>query len=218
MPVNLSLYAAFWVAMVFMAISPGPAIMYCIRTGLSGSKAAVLAAVVGLNLGNIVWFIGASLGLLWLVKAFPLFFSVLAALGGLYVVYLAATSLWVTRQVGQGLNLKAQNQNVKQAFWQGMVVQLTNPKALLFFTAVLPPFLDAKIALGPQLVVFAATTVFIDALSMGGYGLSAAGLAGWLQDGRKKQAFDRATNLILAGIGIFITAHSVLNLLSPHPH
>ncbi|MEI9903221.1 MAG: hypothetical protein WDN06_04065 [Asticcacaulis sp.] len=59
MPVDPSRYYAFLLAMFFMAISPGPANLFFIRTGLAGRASRVFAGVIGTNSATLIWFIAA---------------------------------------------------------------------------------------------------------------------------------------------------------------
>ena len=71
------------------------------------------------------------------------------------------------------------------------------PKILLFFGAVLPPFIDLKRDIAPQLVVFALTTVALDMLSMSAYGLGGVALARRMTEPRFARAFAGFTGLLL---------------------
>ncbi len=222
LPVDFGKYSAFLVAMVFMAISPGPAILFCVRTGLSGRKASVVTGTIGLNAATLVWFAGSALGLQILMTAFPLAFHVLAIGGGLYVGWLGFSS------IRGALNLKdevidprfvapAEPVTPLGALRQGFFVQILNPKVLLFFTAVLPPFVDTARAMPPQMGVFAATAVTIDMLAMNGYGLAAFSLSKVLRQPRNKQRFDIGAGAVLMLVSATILFHAANDLLMPSP-
>ena len=219
MPIDPVKYYAFLVAMALMAISPGPAIMFFVRTGLSGRASRVFAGVIGVNSATLLWFIASAFGLQILMNAFPLAFKVVAVAGGLYIVWLGLKTFRAA------LNLKSEtvDDNVLKAapmrsdlatLREGFMVQMLNPKVLLFFSAVLPPFIDTTRPMPPQMVLFAATAVAMDATAMTTYGLGAVRLSQWLRQPRYKQRFDLGAGTILMLIGTGIVWHAVATFAS----
>lgn len=206
-PLDPSKYAAFLVVMLAFAVSPGPAVVLCLRTGLNGRVAAVLAAVAGLNFGTLIWFIGASLGLQALLTRFPVLFHLMALGGGLFLLWIAYQSWRESRHEAEAhldLSARKTSPNLWAVFVQGLGVQLLNPKALLFFVAALPPFLDLNRDTGPQLVVLAMTTIGMDVVGMTTYGLGAVSLSRVLKNPLYRQRFDLAIAVILAVIAVGI--------------
>jgi threonine/homoserine/homoserine lactone efflux protein len=196
-------YLAFLGVMAVMAWTPGPANLFAIATGAERGKGAALVAVAGMNTGSLVWFVGAALGLSALIAAFPAVFHLLAYAGAAYVGWLGLKSLHAAA-TDKPAELEAAEGRHGSAFWSGFAVQITNPKALLFFAAVLPPFLDADRALGPQLAVFAAGTIGMDLVSMSVYGLGGAALAAKLSEPRFRRAFQTAVGLLLVSAAVLI--------------
>lgn len=212
-------YYAFLVAMFLMAISPGPANMFFVRVGLAKSWRRVLLGVVGVNLATLVWFIAAALGLQVIMMTVPLLFQLIAIGGGLYLAWISGRSLLSAldlknEKIGFSLSQPADpDSSMWSTFRDGFMVQILNPKITLFFTAVLPPFLDIHRAMPPQLAVFAATTIGMDIISMTSYGLGAVTLSHVLSDPKNKQKFDVAVSLILLCIAAVIIWHSLSDML-----
>jgi threonine/homoserine/homoserine lactone efflux protein len=177
LPVNLEAYGQYLVLMAGMAASPGPANLFALVTGLERGSRAGLLGVAGMNCASVVWFVGAAIGLGALMKAFPQAFGILAIGGGLYLAWLGLKALRTAFDpTTQGVSLG----NAKAAsrpFLDGFIVQITNPKALLFFTAVLPPFIDLDRPMVPQLAMFGAATLVFDIIQMSLYALMGAVLA-----------------------------------------
>jgi threonine/homoserine/homoserine lactone efflux protein len=84
------------------------------------------------------------------------------------------------------------------------MVQLSNPKALLFFTAVLPPFLDIARPLPSQLAMFAAATIGMDVIAMSAYGLGGAALSEKMSEPRFRRAFSWFVGVLLITASILI--------------
>lgn len=218
-PVDPAKYYAFLVATTLMAISPGPAIMFFVRTGLGGRASRMFAGVIGVNSATLLWFIASAFGLQILMNAFPLVFKIVAVLGGLYICWLAF------KTVRAALSLKTETidetalkagpaQSDIATLREGFMVQLLNPKVLLFFSAVLPPFVDISRPMPPQMVVFALTALTMDATAMTTYGLGAVHLSGWLRQPRYKQRFDLGAGTVLMLIGLGVAWHGVISLTS----
>jgi len=205
LPVDPHLYLAFVGVMAVMAVTPGPANIFAVATGMEKGKAAALTAVVGMNCATLVWFVAAALGLGALVMAFPQVFRVIAVLGALYVAWLGVKALrgaFATAAEPSHIEVK----RGRSALIDGFMVQIANPKAILFFTAVLPPFLDINRPLAPQLALFAVTTVGMDALSMSGYGLGGAALARQMTAPRFRKGFGIVVGCLLLLAAVLIVS------------
>lgn len=198
-PVDPARYATFLGVMAVMAATPGPANLLAIATGADKGKAAALAAVLGMNTATLVWFSAAALGLGALVLAAPEAFAWMAYAGAAYLAWLGLKS-WraaLDRQapVEDPIALRAG----RSALRDGFMVQIANPKIVLFFTAVLPPFLDSHRALPPQLVAFAAATIGLDVIAMSAYGLGGAALAARMTRPRFRRGFQIVVGALLVG-------------------
>ena len=198
LPVDPTRYAAFLSVMGVMAVAPGPANVFAIATGAQKGREAVLAGVVGMNAATLVWFSAAALGLGAVILAFPRTFRLIAYAGAAYVAWLGAKAIWAAFQkprqdVHAGVKLG------KSSLRDGFAVQISNPKALLFFTAVLPPFLDPSRPLPTQLLVFAAATITFDVLAMSAYGFGGAALAARMNEPQFRRGFQIAVGLLLLG-------------------
>lgn len=208
LPVDPERYAAFLGVMAVLAVTPGPANLFSIANGMARGRRAVVVGVLGMSLATLVWFTAAALGLGALVLAFPAAFRVIAVGGALYVAWLGGKALWgALRGAVPGRPESVEGRPSltlgRSAFFDGFMVQLANPKAVLFFTAVLPPFLDLGRPLAPQLALFALATVGMDMITMNAYGLGGAALARRMTAPGFRRGFD-------AGVGVLLLAAAVL--------
>lgn len=195
LPVDPAKYAVFLTTMAVLALAPGPANLFSVATGLKRGPAAVMAGVAGMNLATLVWFTGAALGLGALAKAFPQVFHLLAIAGGLYVAWLGVSSILAGWR--NAPDDDAAESAGRSAFRDGFAVQLANPKALLFFGGVLPPFLDLSRPLVPQLALFALATVAMDVMTMSAYGLGGAAMASRMTEPGFRRVFRFAVGALL---------------------
>ncbi len=202
LPVDPHLYATFLGVMAVMAVTPGPANLFAVATGMQRGRGQALLGVIGMNAATLVWFGAASLGLGTLVVAFPQAFRVVAVLGALYVAWLGLKALRGAFKT-QADPDQALPTRGRGALVDGFLVQIANPKAVLFFTAVLPPFLAVDRPIVPQLTLFALATIGMDVLSMSAYGLGGAALA----RGMTQPGFRRVFGVV---VGVLLLTAAVL--------
>ena len=205
LPVDPHLYSTFLGVMAVMAVTPGPANLFAVATGMEKGRASALVGVLGMNVATLVWFGAAALGLGALVAAFPAVFRLIAIGGALYVAWLGLKALHgAFRNPSDPSEITVRRG--RNAFADGFAVQIANPKAILFFTAVLPPFLDINRPLAPQLALFAATTVGMDGLSMCAYGLGGAALARQMTAPRFRKGFGIVVGCLLLLAAVLIVS------------
>lgn len=203
LPVDPHLYAAFLGVMAVMAITPGPANLFAVATGVEKGRASALVGVVGMNAATLVWFGAAALGLGALVTAFPEAFRLIAIGGALYVGWLGVRALHGAFRTAAEPG-HAPVRRGHSAFLDGFLVQIANPKAVLFFTAVLPPFLDVARPVAPQLALFALAVISLDMLSMSAYGLMGAALSRRMEEPRFRRGFGLFVGLLLLTAAVLI--------------
>jgi threonine/homoserine/homoserine lactone efflux protein len=202
-PVDPERYFVFLGVMAVMAMTPGPANLFAVANGMQRGKAAALVAAIGMNLATLVWFGAAALGLGALIATFPAVFRLFALAGGLYVGWLGLQALRAAARKEQGAHAVIGTTG-RSALRDGFAVQIANPKIVLFFTAVLPPFLAPERPLPPQLVLFAAATIGMDMLTMSAYGLGGAALASRMTEPKFRRRFNILTGLLLLAAAALI--------------
>jgi threonine/homoserine/homoserine lactone efflux protein len=138
-----------------------------------------------------------------LIIAFPLAFRLLAIAGGLYVAWLGIKAIRAGLR-GEAATSAVVPKRGRTAFGDGFLVQATNPKALLFFTAVLPPFLDTARPLAPQMAMFAVAAIGMDMISMTSYGLGGAALSAQMNEPGFRRGFSFAVGALLLSAATLI--------------
>ena len=196
LPVDPSRYAAFVVVMTVMAVTPGPANLFAIATGMEKGRGAALLGVLGMNMATLVWFVAASVGLGALIVAFPVLFRGLAWAGAAYLVWLGFKALRGALKAEAAAPSMLMRLG-RSALRDGFMVQIVNPKVVVFFGAVLPPFVDMQRALAPQFALLALGTLGMDALAMTAYGLGGAAVAHRMGEPRFRRAFGLFVGVLL---------------------
>ena len=203
LPVDPHLYLTFLGVMAVMAVTPGPANLFSVANGVQRGPAGALAGVVGMNAATLVWFGAAALGLGALVVAFPEAFRLISIGGALYVAWLGINALMGAFRTAADPHAPTIRLG-RSALLDGFMVQIANPKAVLFFTAVLPPFLDVNRPAAAQLALFAVATIGMDVLSMSAYGLGGAALARRMSEPRFQRGFAFVTGGLLLAAAVLI--------------
>ncbi|MDQ4419653.1 LysE family transporter [Sphingobium sp. DEHP117] len=170
------LLIAFAITDLIACLMPGPAVATVTGLALGGSLRGMAGAIMGINAGNGLWYVMVGTGLVALVKRAP---EVLAVLGWAGIAYLFWLGIQTWRARAHLETGRAGRQvGVLRGLTTGIAVQLANPKALLFFTVFLPPFLVLSRPVSPQLATLAAIGITLEVLVLMGYGLLAYRLGG----------------------------------------
>ena len=200
--VDPQLFLAYLGVTFIMVITPGPAMLFALATGVAQGRRAVVLAAVGMNLGNVVWFTAAALGLAAVAATYPAAFEVLRWIGVAYLAWIGLRNLWAARhaEAPHGSAIRSSG----RPFRDGLMVQLSNPKALLFITAILPPFIAPDRPVGPQIVLLAGSGIAMDFASMLAYGFGGAAMAERLNTPRGRQALSAGAGLLFIFAAVLI--------------
>ncbi|HEV8392023.1 MAG TPA: LysE family translocator [Dongiaceae bacterium] len=195
---------AFAIGMFFLALSPGPGLATIISRALASGPLAGLAVTAGLVLADFSFMAVAMVGLTAIATALGPLFQIVKYAGAAYLIWLgyrafrnAAKPLVVVPRSGKG-------------FWKdiglGFLVTLGNPKAILFYSALLPTFLDmTRIGFGDFLIL-AGIVVAISYLVYGGYIFLAERSRRLLASTSASRLLNRLTGSILIGAGVAVAA------------
>jgi homoserine/homoserine lactone efflux protein len=142
-----------------VSIVPGPQMVFVLTQSAWRGHRAGIAALAGLQLGNLCWFAAAGLGLGTVALAWPRAIGLLAAAGAFYLGWLGWKAI---AGAGQVTAVDAAAPRSRHALRDSLAIALSNPKSLVYVLALLPPFLDFSAPLGPQLVMLAAIAIVCD--------------------------------------------------------
>ena len=135
-----STYAVFLATAIVLLLIPGPAVLYVVTRSVEMGRSGGLASVAGITTGTIVFVVLATAGLSSLVLASTAAFDAVKYVGAAYLFLLG-----VRRLLGRGLDQPGEDpvpRTRRRAYAQGIVVNLTNPKTIVFIFAFLPQFVD----------------------------------------------------------------------------
>ncbi|MGB3301020.1 MAG: LysE family translocator [Phormidesmis sp.] len=193
---------SFGLAAAVLVAMPGPATLYIVTRSLDQGKQAGIASVLGISLGAMMHFFAAGLGLSAVLMTSATAFAAVKYAGALYLVFLGVQKL----RSRETLMLEASVRKVSllSVFRQGVVVNVLNPKAAIFFLAFLPQFLHPD--QGPiwqQLLPLCAVFISIGFLGDSTYALIAGRMRRWLRRNPlflRRQKYVTGTTYIALGM------------------
>ena len=177
MIVDWAVLLAFVPAALALNLTPGADMMFCVGQGVRSGQGAALSASAGVACGGLVHTLLAGLGLGALLATLPWAFDAIRWIGVCYLLWLAIQAV----RNGPVSAVEGQRFGIARAFRAGFLVNITNPKVILFVLAFVPQFVDPARPVLPQFMLFGLV------LSAGGF--LANGLAGTLAGRASQQLF-----------------------------
>lgn len=207
MPLDPTLLAGYLLACLVLIVTPGPDMAFVLAQTLAGGARRGAAATAGIYAGVLVHIALAAAGVAALLAAHPGLFGAIRGAGAAYLLWLGARAiLSASRPVPPRPHDAPRAARTAEAFRQGFLTNLLNPKVALFFLAFLPLFVDPSrsapwlqmLLLGPMLPLLALP--FYAALIAG-----AAQLAGRL-GGAGERWLEGAAGVLFLGLGLSLLA------------
>ena len=187
---------AFNLALLAALASPGPALLYALRTTVASGRAAGIATGCGLAVMAAMWTLMALIGLDGLFRLFPWAYLAFKVIGAFYLIFVA----WRTWRSAYD-RVSASARPRARAFVGGLLVNLANPKSVLFAAAVLvvifPPGLDAA-----QKSIIVGNHLVVEMLAYTGFALLLSTEPVSRRYFRAKPVLDRIAALVLGGLGM----------------
>jgi homoserine/homoserine lactone efflux protein len=167
---TLHTWLLFCMTETVLCLIPGPAVLFVVSAAIGRGVRPGINATLGILAGNIVYFALSATGVAAVLVASSSLFNLLKLAGAGYLIWLGVRML-LTR-AGEPAAVVAST--VRQTFLRGFLVQTANPKALIFFVALLPQFINPEYAVGLQILLLGASSVLIEFCVLGVYVLLGA--------------------------------------------
>jgi len=205
MIVSLEVWALFVVTESILCLTPGPAVLLVVAQALGRGAAASVWATLGILTGNVLYFALSATGLGALLLASYELFALVRWLGAAYLIWLGVRTLLGRSAARSTAPTVAMGR--RRTFVNGFVLQAANPKALLFFVALLPQFIEPTGHLAVQVLVLAVTSVVIELVVLVAYGAAAGRCHALAVNPRFVRLADRLAGamLVTAGVGVGAT-------------
>lgn len=198
---NILLFVAATMALLLV---PGPAVIYIVTRSVTQGRAAGLVSVAGIHVGTILYVAATALGLSALLTASSTVFVVIKYLGAAYLVWLGIQKLRPRGNDDESITEQPRT-SLLRVFGQGVVVNIFNPKTLIFFAAFLPQFVDPNHgSIAVQIAFFCVAFILLGITSDSSYALLSSAFAGRLRSTAKaRRRLDRTSGVVYLLLGAF---------------
>jgi homoserine/homoserine lactone efflux protein len=178
---SFSTFMVFLLTTAIVVLSPGATAIAIASQGAANGGRRAFAGVVGIASANAVYFMLSATGIASLLIASNFLFSAIKWAGVAYLVWLGFNALFSSAGAIR-VQGERKSSSLHKLFAHGFVVEAANPKALMYFAAILPQFLDLSLPILPQLLIMGGTTFLIDLTAYSTYaGLGARMMRGGLK-------------------------------------
>ena len=202
MPPTAHLLAFALTAFVIILI-PGPSVLFTVSRAIVLGRVAGVATVAGNTVGAFTQVVAVAFGIGPLIERSITLFTVLKLAGAAYLVFLGVQAIRHRRSLAAALGATIEQKTLARIVLDGFTVGVTNPKAIVFFAAILPQFVDRQSGHVPaQLIMLGALMAGIALLSDSTYALVAGRVRAWLASSpRRMEALGGAGGLAMIAIG-----------------
>ncbi len=202
---TIETWTLFCATEAVLSFIPGPAVLYVVSNSITHGSRAGIVASLSILAGNTVYFILSAMGLGALLLASRHVFMAIQWIGAAYLVYLGLRMLFSrTPQAPESHSTRpARHAGV---FWSGFLTQIANPKAIIFFAALLPQFIDPDESAARQIAILGASSVVVEFIVLGVYVASCKAAGKWLRAPRYSAWLVRAAGVLLIIAGARLAA------------
>ena len=187
-----------------LSLSPGSGAINTMSTGISHGYLGAVASIAGLQLGLSIHIVLVGIGLGALISSSLLAFEILKWLGAAYLIWLGICQ-W--RSAGAiDLSALASSMPRRRLFKRAILVNLTNPKSIVFLAALFPQFIIAHQPQAAQYMVLGVTTVVVDIIVMIGYATLATRITGWVKAPKQMQLLNRIFGSLFMLVGVLLAS------------
>jgi threonine/homoserine/homoserine lactone efflux protein len=196
--------AAFAAAALVLIVIPGPGVLFVIGRALAHGRRTALLSVAGHAAGNWVVAVCVALGVGTVVERSAAVFTAVRLAGAAYLVWLGVQAFRRRHSLARVLDSAAAPRGDVRAAREGLVVGVTNPKAVILFAAVLPQFVDRSAGHVPvQMLILSAISIVIGLASDSCWGLAASTVRSWFaRSPRRLGLVGGAGGLAMIGLGL----------------
>ena len=203
---NWTLWWLFVPTDIVLCLTPGPAVLLVLATALRRGPRPSVASTLGILSANAIYFALSATGLgALLLASYRIFFLVKWA-GAAYLIYLGVKALMLKSSALDDPQSTPGARSFRRLFADGLLLQLSNPKAIVFFAALLPQFIDPKGEVALQVVVLGITSIVIEFVVLLSYGLAAGRAMAVARQPRYASWANRVSGVLLIGAGSGLAA------------
>jgi threonine/homoserine/homoserine lactone efflux protein len=195
---------AFALISFALIVVPGPNVLFVISRSLMLGRAAGVGTAVGGQIGVYLQVIAVAFGIGALVERSVAVFTAIKLAGAAYLVYLGVQAIRHRRSLQTAIEAQADRKGLARILRDGITVGASNPKAIVFFAAVLPQFVNRSAGHVPaQMLLLGVVFISIAVLSDSTWAVVAGAFRGWLtRSPRRLELVGGTGGLVMIGIGL----------------
>jgi len=185
-------------------LSPGPAVLLAINNSIKYDMLAVAFSTLGNVFGLFILSSAAMLGLGVVLKTSVVLFTLFKVFGAIYLIYIGIKQFRNLTNIFESVNLNTQKSvtHYVAIFKKGFLICITNPKPIIFFTALFPLFLKPQAPLMPQFFILTFTFMILSYTTLISYAFFARSLKSWFSTHHRVSWFNRISGAIFIGLGV----------------
>lgn len=204
---TISSFIAYFTILLFATIIPGPSMLLALNHGANHGFSKTIFSGIGNLIGNLLIALLSILGLGVLLIKFGLVFNIIKWLGIAYLVYIGMRLILVsdsTNSKSETPKKVVEERKSSRLFWDGFFIAVSNPKGILFFTALFPQFININDVSGSNFMIIFITLGIVAFGCYMLYGVFGVKLNKLFHQNMFRKIYNRITGSLFIGLGIMI--------------
>ncbi len=201
---ELTTWLSFVATVLLLAITPGPSVLLASANSMKYGAGRTVGTILGDLSANLLQITLASAGLASIVVASGALFQTIKWCGVAYLIYMGIRKIIIKPTLTMELETSG-NRSLRSLYIEGFLMSAANPKAIVFFAALFPIFINGHAPFLPQVVLLAITFLVIDGLSLMGYSWFAGRLQGYLRQQEKVHLQNKIVGCLLIFSGLLLS-------------
>jgi homoserine/homoserine lactone efflux protein len=199
---SLRLLLVFSVAELLLCLTPGPAVLLVISQSMKAGVKSSMRGMLGIITGNSIYFAMSAFGVGAMLMASATLFEIIKWIGAAYLVVVGVSMLISKGASHEAEQDQLQSRRSLKLFSQGLITQLSNPKAIVFFTALLPQFVSPDRDVFGQFLVLGIISIAVEFPVLFTYAWLAEQGKGFIKNGKFPSLSNRIAGGFLIGAGV----------------
>jgi len=187
--------------------TPGPSQLLILSNSLSSGFPRSAFTAVGDLSANLLQMIVATVGLAYLIQSNESLITTIKWVGVAYLLYMGLISVYKKTPPNLGVASEKRIRSSSSLYFQGFIVSALNPKAVIFFAALFPQFIDSSRSVVPQFCILSATYLMLDGMFLMTYAILASRLSNWLSGDHP--LLRRGPGLLLIAVAVGLAMKTV---------
>lgn len=201
---TLELWLSFVGTVLIIGITPGPSVLLATANSMNYGSKKTLGTILGDLTANSLQIILSSLGLASIVISSGEIFGLIKWIGVGYLIYMGLSKI-ISRPVAGNFKREKKSRSFFKLYQEGFFMSASNPKAIVFFAALFPLFINEQFAFVPQVIILGLTYLAIDGICLFIYVRFASKLKQYLEDKEKVHLQNKIIGSLLIFSGIMLS-------------